>query len=95
MGGQNRGDLIRAVDSIVQRQATVPRVKRWQPVYAVSQYGDAFCFQVFECARQIENGLDACADHGDRRPRQFFEVRRHVERVFVTPVHAADAAGGE
>ena len=73
----------------------MPAVEGGQLLGAVADHRHAVGLQVFQGQPQIQDRLGAGADHRHRGVGQLLQVRGDIHGGFRSPVHSADAAGGE
>jgi hypothetical protein len=90
-----RSDVVGTVEAVVDLVAAGPRPEGGEVLAPVSQHRHAVGLQHFQRLGNVENGFGSRADHRYRRPPQFLEIGRDVERRFGPTMHAADAARPE
>ena len=89
------GQLLGRIHPIVHAEAGPAGIEGGQLFGAVADHRHALGFQIFQGQPQVQNGLGAGADHHHRGLGQLFQVGGDVHGGLGSPVHAADAAGGE
>ena len=81
----------------IQGQATATTVEGRELISTQTGHGYAMSLQIFQCRRQVEDGLGASTYDYHGRLSQFLQIGTHINAVFGVgvAVYAADSTRGK